>query len=1159
MTRSEAASSAEMRDFILDVLRRELVGPDPGLPAVQTGIGPDSHKGEEILRQEDPPRLRYGAGVLFPQQTVVEEQDRNEAPEVAPSSAEEDPEAEEGEDGAPTTFRTPSTEVETEQEINRANEYLPSAMGLTALVRVPETLFVEVEAARYEAEELDGQRGWTDREGTFHPYRGWRRIPIRETVELRRERINDGQVIEVPIATGSADVKLNLHVFVRAPGIHGTDPDARMITFTLLNETEGGRRRNDECLFQCAFRVTSGADEPCFLEYPDRLETSEVTTPLSEAAILAQEENEGMRLLYRDRRVFAVGHGCAPEWEDSTTDATTLVRTESIPVYEVPPVLPSQLPELALRMEPLADDGTTAVETGESLCTMYGEWIDGLRRAVKAGAVPEELVAAAEKNISRADDCLRRMKEGVRILREEEQARRAFGLMNRAMLMQQIHHRISQKPRQWQVKSGELVLDEPFTRPSYNATSNEWRPFQFAFVLLNLRSIVEPRHEDRRIVDVIWFPTGGGKTEAYLGLAAFTILYRRIKEPTAAGTVVLTRYTLRLLTTQQYQRAASLICALEYLRRRNESELGDDPITIGLWVGGSVTPNREDQAVEALNRMRKEGDRENKFVLVSCPWCGAGMGAYRSGKSSKAYMVAGYRRLHGPQRVRHICDDPDCDFNREPGLPVLVTDQSIYGSPPTLVIGTVDKFALLPWYPDSSTLFGFRDGRRENPPPELIIQDELHLISGPLGSMVGHYEAVIGELCTADDGTPVKVVASTATIARASEQVRALYATDTSFLFPPQGLKWGSSFFAEERRDLPGRYYVGVFATALPSQQTAMVRVLSSLLQAPLLADAEPSVIDPYWTLISYFNSIRELGSAATLISADIREYMQVLHRRMALTREWPQESDRRRWLRRPTLELTSRVPSGEIGSTLQSLFDLFSGELGSAVDVCLATNMIQVGLDVSRLGLMTVAGQPKTTSEYIQATSRVGREKPGLVVVLLNPSKPRDRSHYEHFRPYHERIYSWVEPTSVTPFALPVRDRALHALMVAMIRFWGDTSVRQRPDPPPSGELIERIRRVLLDRVNRVDEEALPSIERYFEYVLRRWSASPPPRYGGFGPPEEEVPLMYPYGSEPLPAWNARAAGPPWPTPSSMRNVDASCELDVVREYFVPDEKVTR
>jgi len=515
MNRSRVDSSAEMRDFIVDVLRRELVGPDPGLPAVQTGLGPDSWKGEEILRQEDPPRVRYGAGVLFPQQTVVEEQDRNEAPEVSPSTPDEDPEAAGSEVGATTGFRSPSTEVETEQEINRANEYLPSAMGLTALLRVPETILVEVEAARYEAEELEGQPGWTDREGKYHPYRGWRRIPIRQMVELNRERIDANPVIEESIATGSDNVRLKLHVFVREAGIHGTDPDTRMITFTLLNETEGGRRRNDECLFQCAFRVKSAGGEPCFLEYPDRLDASGDMAPSSEAAILAQEENEGMRLLYRDRRVFAVGHGCAPEWEDSNAAVTTMVRTEAIPLYEVPPVLPSELRELELRMEALADVGDTAINTGERLCTMYGDWIDQLSRSVEAGSVPEELIAAGERNISRATECLRRMREGVRILRENEPARRAFGLMNRAMLMQQIHHRLSQNPRQWKVKQGNLTLDEPFTPPSYSGTSNQWRPFQFAFVLLNMGSIVEPHSDDRSVVDVIWFPTGGHWTHGW--------------------------------------------------------------------------------------------------------------------------------------------------------------------------------------------------------------------------------------------------------------------------------------------------------------------------------------------------------------------------------------------------------------------------------------------------------------------------------------------------------------------------------------------------------------------------------------------------------------------------------------------------------------------
>lgn len=807
-------------------------------------------------------------------------------------------------------------------------------------------------------------------------------------------------------------------------------------------------------------------------------------------------------------------------------------------------------------MEALAaPDGATAIASGGRLCELYREWIEGLDETIASdGAIPNDLLDAARRHVAAARLCLERMRYGVELLRGRADVRQAFASMNQAMLMQQIHYSISASPRDWKVSGRDLVLTESYAAPAYTGTSNAWRPFQLAFILLNLRSIVEPNSSDRAIVDVIWFPTGGGKTEAYLGVAAFAILFRRLTEPDSAGTVVLTRYTLRLLTTQQYQRAASLICALEYLRRRSPQQLGNRPITIGLWVGSGVTPNTEEDAAASLQRMLREGGRENRFVLLSCPWCGARMGPQPVTNTS--YKVRGYRQLAGPKRVRHICDDPACEFNEAGGgLPLLVTDEAIYRDPPSMVVGTVDKFALLPWKPEASALFGIFGEERAYPPPALIIQDELHLISGPLGSMVGHYESVIARLCEAAPDRPVKVIASTATISRASEQVRALYGRGLSFLFPPQGLEWGSSFFAEERTDVPGRCYVGVFATALPSQQTAMVRLLSTLLQAPAsLAECDPAVLDPYWTLIAYFNSIRELGSAATLVSADIQEYLRVLHHRLGLTPEWTTEGDaaHRRWIRRPALELTSRVTSGEITSALDQLFEVFNGEQGSAVDVCLATNMIQVGLDVQRLGLMAVAGQPKTTSEYIQATSRVGRSAtgPGLVAVLLNPSKPRDRSHYEHFRAYHERIYSSVEPTSVTPFALPVRERALHALVITLARYWGGRELRERPEPPPDAALAALIKTAILDRVKAVDESELHSTEEMLDRILQRWKTAPPARYGGFGAPGEEAPLMYPDASEPPKGWEAHTRQPPWPTPTSMRNVDATCELAVVEDY---------
>ena len=598
------------------------------------------------------------------------------------------------------------------------------------------------------------------------------------------------------------------------------------------------------------------------------------------------------------------------------------------------------------------------------------------------------------------------------------------------------------------------------------------------------------------------------------------------------------RYTLRLLTTQQFQRAASLICACEIIRRREVERLGPDRFSIGLWVGGEVTPNTEETAVRALRDLQA-GRGVNKFIMLSCPWCGAAMGPQGFGHGTRC---KGYRKLAHPNRVRHICEDSDCDFSAGDGLPLAIIDEHIYASPPTLLIGTVDKFAMLAFQPSARHLFGVDT---PSPPPELVIQDELHLISGPLGSMVGHYETVVDALCVnerQEGAIPAKIVASTATIARAESQVRGLYGR-SSFLFPPQALKAGDSFFAEEREDKAGRLYVGVFATALPSHVTAQVRTMGALLQAPKLFNpAKADSIDPYWTMMGYFNSLRELGHAATLIRADIREYLNAMWDRLGLRLNMATKVavDPRRFINRD-VELTSRVQSSEIPTILQQLFNRYEGPgTSDVVDVCFATNMIQVGLDVPRLSLMTIVGQPKTTSEYIQASSRVGRaiERPGIVVANYNPFKPRDRSHYEHFRSYHQAMYRHVEPTSVTAFSAPVRERALHALIIILCRFWGDGELRDRPTRPPSPALVQRIKETVRQRVMSVDKSEWRGTDALIDDIIRKWSVAPPPRYGGFGPPQEEIPLMYPAGAQRHPDWNDW----PYATPSSMRNVDADC-----------------
>lgn len=1120
-----------VREYVVDFLHREIVGPSPGYPAVQIN-------GEEILRPQDPPRQRYGAGILFPSRAKLFSQEETGTAEDAEGDA-ASPDTDEilddtesnGIEGAVGTVEIPP---ETESEVTLANEFLPSAMGISALVELSDCLRVEVKAASYDHEELHWETR-RDKDGRQYFPKAWWRRPISCQVDLAAGELLGDKTVTVrkPLLDDDGHTTLMLHVVSRAHVGSARPARTRLLTLTLINcrTSESRAPANQECFFQCGFSVGSANEEAKFLPYPERLGADE------------DKEELSLQLLYLHRRTFAVGHGCAAEWDPPLDGRVTRIRTEVLPTYELKPVLPTQVEGLELRMSDLASDESAKTSAAcLKLADEYETWIEIREREIDSRAdLSPRLRETALSHMGHCRDCLRRMREGAELVGRDPEVAQAFGLMNEAMEMQQIHYRMSsQESRHWVKTRKGWELSLPFNRPSYETRKSSWRPFQLAFILMNLRAFADPQSAERELVDVIWFPTGGGKTEAYLGLSAFSMFLRRLRNPDHAGTGILMRYTLRLLTTQQFQRAASLICACEIIRRRETHRLGTERFTAGLWVGGDVTPNTEESAVRSLRQLLQSAGRGiNRFIILSCPWCGAEMGPQKAGQST---ICKGYRKLAHPSRVRLICEDPDCDFNSGEGLPLAMIDEQIYMSPPTLLIGTVDKFALLPFRPDARHLFGIDTPW---PPPELIIQDELHLISGPLGSMVGHYETAIDALCEQEnEGSriPAKIIASTATIARAEGQARGLYGRKVS-LFPPQALKAGDSFFAEEREDEPGRLYVGVFATALPSHVTAQVRTMGALLQAPKLFGAcKAESIDPYWTMMGYFNSLRELGHAATLIRADIREFLNAMWDRLGLrlqvaTRDG---ADPRRFINRD-VELTSRVQSSEIPGILQKLFSSYEGTWPSeAIDVCFATNMIQVGLDVPRLSLMTVVGQPKTTSEYIQASSRVGRdtERPGIVVTNYNPFKPRDRSHYEHFRSYHHSIYRHVEPTSVTPFAIPVRERALHALVVILCRFWGDDSLRGNPRNPPDARLVMRIKQTIKKRVMSTDPDEWRGTELLIDEIVRKWSEAPPPRYGGFGPPSDEIPLMYPAGRQRHPEWQD------WPfaTPSSMRNVDADC-----------------
>ena len=865
-----------------------------------------------------------------------------------------------------------------------------------------------------------------------------------------------------------------------------------VITVFFVNtQPEQDRKKDEAWVFQPKMWVLDAAVPP----QPIIIQRRDWQHDLTKMDPITREETETLEMLYRHRLEFAVGHGGAVHVTLPAPEATKalMVETEFVPRAEVEQQTPptpaddANLTGVVLDMKELAQmPKADLLATLRKLKDAYASWIQK-----ETGKIPNpaerlaEHQTAAQRAVERCERACTRIAEGIDLIESDAKAEESFRFANHAMWQQRVHSTYARKIRKKEIEVGSPV--EPFDLPE----NRTWRVFQLAFVLLNLPSVTRLDHPDRShetdaVADLLWFATGGGKTEAYLGLTAYVLALRRLQKdiegrPGDHGIAVLMRYTLRLLTLQQFQRAAALLCACETIRKADTAKWGTTHFRLGLWVGSKATPNTLSQAAESLRQGNvggRPGNSGTPHQIVSCPWCG---------REIHSHHVKVYEPPSEIGRCVTYCGDAtgSCEFSEakspKEGLPVMVVDEDIYRRPPSLLIATVDKFAQMPWKGETQHLFGQLDGlclrhgfispeieaddkgnhpaRNGNPavkrqphgplrPPDLIIQDELHLISGPLGSMVALYETAVDEMCSwTVNGKRVrpKVIASTATIRRATDQVRKLFLRQLD-VFPPQGTSITNSFFAIQRpagEQYPGRRYVGIcaFGRRYPA---AMIRVYVALLaSAQKLFDKYDNLADPWMTLAGYFNSIRELAGTRRLVEDDIR----------ARLRDADQRGLAKRQIRFGAVEeLTSRKSGTDIPKILERLEVVFdkaheaqreadrkAGKQAATrpFDTILATNMISVGVDIDRLGLMAVAGQPKTTSEYIQATSRVGRSKsgPGLVLTLFNWARPRDLSHYETFEHYHETFYKHVEALSVTPFSARALDRGLSGVLVALMR----------------------------------------------------------------------------------------------------------------------------
>ena len=1131
-TTNAPPSQHQLRAELEAMVIRDLLGP---------AEGPNEELTERSVRE------RYLVGILAPSRKGSDAQStvpgsHTTVPADDEDDADDDPEVfDELSEGGSDSIDDGTTDA----DVSVSQAHLPSSVGLSFCVDAAAKEFVvTAEWGHYKREIREEQSGHDGK-----ALKVWKRYPQSGTLTI--------PVIAGPVAMRSPvpdfqDVQIQGQIRKR---------DTHYIVTLFLVNNQQERRPKDEChLFQPKLKVTGKDGQAIFCR---RATVSNQDDP----------EERLTAMLYRHQIEFAVGHGVGVHAEvagdspsgtrhsplathhaNSATRNAISLETAVIPTYEVPRTAPpteknadenpafGRLQGLVLDMKVLAESDAKKLNRQlEPLVVAYRDWISREEARLQDPAEGlAEFGDAGQVAIAHCRQTLQRIEEGLKLLTKDSKACEAFLFMNRAMWMQRTHSIFSERIRRGEQVDFDKDVDEPKNR--------SWRPFQIAFILLNIPGVTRLDHPDRStgpeaLADLLFFPTGGGKTEAYLGLSAYTMGLRRLQGVVDGrvgdeGVAVLMRYTLRLLTIQQFQRATALICACEVIRRKameqGDSRWGRTPFRIGLWVGRKTTPNRTDEAAEAIKQLRGNeyfsSGSGSPYQLTTCPWCGSAI------EAGKHLAVDTYP--HGAARTLTYCGDKfgTCPFSQKQaakeGLPIVVVDEEIYRRLPTLLLATVDKFAQMPWKGEVQMLFGQVNGYcdrhgfkspeitdstshpksrtglppaklREHPPlrpPDLIIQDELHLISGPLGTLVGLYETAIDKLCTwevshawrvAGDGkSPVsgsrqtasgtfsvrpKVIASTATIKNANVQVHSLFLRTVN-IFPAPGLDIRDNFFSVQRQPSEqefGRRYMGLCAPGR-RLKAALIRVYTAYLcSAQALYEKYGNLADPWMTLVGYFNSMRELGGMRRLVDDSVTSLCLKQDRRGLA---------KRRLFSNNLAELTSRMRSEDIPQILDRLEAVFDPHLEQQrksgfsrdgrnatkwpLDVLLATNMVSVGVDVKRLGLMIVAGQPKATAEYIQATSRVGRTFPGLVCTVFNWARPRDLSHYETFEHYHSTFYKHVEPLSVTPFSPGALQRGLSGLLVSLVRLAGEKfnansgAGRVSANDPVVQEAIETIAR---------------------------------------------------------------------------------------------------
>ncbi|BBO84545.1 hypothetical protein DSCO28_51110 [Desulfosarcina ovata subsp. sediminis] len=1093
MNNHDASPYIEPRRRLVRWLRTCLMGPGPKY---------DVESEKDILNGQRPTQF-FPTGILFP---------------ITPGGAGIDraAEPEDNEDGVASS--DPDGEDQTAKPAGHSRRYIaPSAVGFSFYASRDIEFHVSAWGASYRS--LSRAR------------HQWQRIPLSQN--------NDRTSFAFPSPPSHQRIEFRHPLWMNADDVPRAEifslwrpyESGWLISISLCNRQQVCRA--DEILPPEEEKIR--LEEMAFfeVELACAIDAGEIYPyPRKDPSLLDDEEIE-LELQYRRKKIFAIGHGAAVDWQLDAGRVDRL-QTDFLPTAEVPLVTPDNaaIEPRTLALDFLSRTGTdpdvfTALE---AFVQAYGQWLEDRQETVDHFEGSEK--KAGERILGRILTARDRMAGGIDLLRRHPAMAEAFALTHAAMRSQ------------WAQQ--DRIRDRA-------PRTYRWRPFQLGFLLLTIRSVADADCAERDIVDLIWFPTGGGKTEAYLALIAFQIIWRRMQFPTSGGgTAVIMRYTLRLLTQQQFERAARLICALEILRQRRPERLGREPITAGMWVGSATTPNTFKDAMAEIRKASPD-QAPRRFVFTRCPWCGGRL--WCPGEHATRH---GFHATDARFQIRCL-NRENCAFgSRDPGaLPLNVVDEALYADPPTLLFATVDKLARLAWDPRTVAFFGHGACR----PPELIVQDELHLIAGALGSIVGIYEAALDAVLV-QRGIYPKYIASTATIRNARTQIQKLFGRRHA-VFPPPGIDADDSFFTRalpvDRH--PGRLYLGYLASILKKGE-AFAALTAALFGAPDATGMDtPALSDAWRTLIAYHGSLRGVGDSHNALAYRTKSYREAQHQLKWYVRHDPSEEVSSEDSGRPqnaprVAQLTSHYSPEENARTFGRLA-CPAGE-SECLDAVLATNMISVGLDVDRLALMIINGQPLTTAEYIQASSRVGRsEVPGLVVANYYRWQARSLSHYENFRPYHESFYRFVEPTSVTPFTPQVRRRALHAALVIVMRLSID-DLRENGAAgafDPSRAVIQKALEILKRRCRQADPDQAEQTDGQLDALAGDW--------GRFADAcrKQETRLVYQRpandrSAEALLYAHQDVKHGKWATLNSMRNVEESGLLRATKSFAPPEKE---